>query len=426
MQKVDVRRRTSVRRFAIGAMVIGSVALSGCGSSNSRSSASAAGTPGSSSSGASAPTIPPGPIKIGAALALTGSVSFVDVPQLAGIKLAIKDINAKGGVLGHKLTLVYADTKSNLSQVANTATTVLSEGAEFMIPTLDYDFGGPSARVAGAHKIIAVSTAGDPRFGYQGIGPYMFNVYPASPTEGSAAAQFMAETKGWKDAYVLTDTSFNHPKSVCAAFTHQFTRLGGTVAGSDTFQNADQSIATQITRMRSSLGKVKAIMLCSLPPGGLSALRQIRAAGINVPIVLDAAFDGTFWLGAVPNESNTYVMSTGSVDPTQNTDPEQLKVLQEFKAMTGTNSNFGVGLFTGYSAVQAIAKGIAEANSINSDAVAAKLEQFQNVPLAIGPVTWSAKCHVSLGSPLSVLQIVNGKQKYITRLTPSYVDKSVC
>lgn len=423
MQTID-GVRWATRRIGTGVMVVASIAaLSACGSSDESSKPASAS---SSSSGGSAPAIPEGPIKIGAALALTGPISFVDVPQLAGIQLAITDINAKGGVLGHKLELEYADTKSNLPQVANTATTVLDKGAKFMIPTLDYDYGGPSARVAGARKIISVSTAGDPRFGFKGIGPYHYNVYPASPTEGSAAAQFMAETKGWKDAYILTDTSFNHPKSVCAAFKDQFTKLGGTVAGSDTFQNADQSIATQITRMRGKLSKAKAIMLCSLPPGGVSALRQIRAAGIDLPVALDAAFDGTYWLGAVPNEANTYVMSTGSVDPAENKSPEQQRILEAFKAKTGKDSNFGVGLFTGYSAVQAIAKGVEQAKSIDSAAVAAKLNQFSKEPLAIGPVTWSAQCHVSLGSPETVLQIVKGTQKYITQITPSFVDKAVC
>jgi branched-chain amino acid transport system substrate-binding protein len=423
MQTIDGVRWAS-RRIGVGVMVVASVAaLSACGSSDEGSSSA---SPAKSSSDGAAPPIPEGPIKIGAALALTGPISFVDVPQLAGIQLAIKDINAKGGVLGHPLELEYSDTKSNLSQVANTATTVLDKGAKFMIPTLDYDYGGPSARIAGARKIISVSTAGDPRFGFQGIGPLHYNVYPASPTEGSAAAQFMAEEKGWKDAYVLTDTSFNHPKSVCAAFKDQFTKLGGTVAGSDTFQNADQSIATQITRMRGKLAKAKAIMLCSLPPGGVSALRQIRAAGIDLPIALDAAFDGTYWLGAVPNESNTYVMSTGSVDPAQNKSAEQQRILKAVKAETGKDSNFGVGLFTGYSAVQAIAKGVEEAKSIDSSAVAAKLNQFTEVPLAIGPVTWSEKCHVSLGSPETILQIDKGAQKFVAQINPSYVDKSVC
>jgi len=42
-------------------------------------------------------------------------------------------------------------------------------------------------------------------------------------------------------------------------------------------------------------GKVDAIVFCSYLPGGSSAIRQIRAAGIDLPILASSTFDGTYW-----------------------------------------------------------------------------------------------------------------------------------
>ena len=47
-----------------------------------------------------------GPIKIGAIYNLTGAQAALDVPSANGAKLAIKEINAAGGVLGRQVELV--------------------------------------------------------------------------------------------------------------------------------------------------------------------------------------------------------------------------------------------------------------------------------------------------------------------------------
>jgi branched-chain amino acid transport system substrate-binding protein len=359
-------------------------------------------------------------------LGLTGFVNFYDGPLLEGAKLAVAHINANGGVLGHPLKIITADTKSTPAQIAPAGLQVLDNGAKFVIPTMDYDFGGPAARVANAQKIISMTTAGDPRFGVQGIGPFAFNLYPASPTEGATAAQFAFQNKGWRKVYMLIDTAASHPKTVCSAFAAAFRALGGTIVGQDTFQNGDQSIATQITRMRAALPSAQAIMLCTFAPGGISAIRQIREAGVAAPLILDASFDGTYWLAAVPNENNAYVMSTGAISPGQNDNAEQNAVLAAFKAATHKPAVYGVGLFTGYSAIEALAKAITTAKSIDSTAVKAALEKFQDVPLAIGNVTWTAQCHVPLGEPMSVLKIVGGQEKFVARVRATSVSHAVC
>jgi branched-chain amino acid transport system substrate-binding protein len=412
-----------MKRHATLAMllcIVLSGVLTACGSSGGSKHSSK-----SASSGP--PPIPKGPITIGAPLALTGALNFADGPQLQGIQLAISDINAKGGVLGHKLKLITADTKSDPPTIATAAQSVIDKGAQFMIPTMDYDFGGPAARVAMAHKMIAVTTSGDPRMGLQGIGPYMFNVYPGSPTEGATAAAFAYNFKHWRSVYVLTDETISHAKTVCPAFEKTFKELGGTISGDDTFQGTDQSIATQVTRMRAAASKTDAIMECSLSTGGISALRQIRGGGITQPIILDNAYDGTYWLSALPPKpGQIYVVSLGAVTPGQSQSPLQDHILKSILAKSGKPVSFGVGAFTGYSAVQTIAMGITETKTLDSATIKARLEKFTNVPLAAGSITWTPTCHLPVGKPMQMLQIVNGAEKYLTTITPTNTPKSVC
>ena len=54
-----------------------------------------------------------GPIRIGASLSLTGTYAKLGKNQHEGYQLCIKDLNAKGGLLGRKLEFVVYDDQSH-------------------------------------------------------------------------------------------------------------------------------------------------------------------------------------------------------------------------------------------------------------------------------------------------------------------------
>src|SRR6266540_5987115 len=57
-------------------------------------------------------------IKIGGGFALTGAESSLDLPAANGAKLAVKEINAAGGVLGRQINFIVHDTKYDMSVTA--------------------------------------------------------------------------------------------------------------------------------------------------------------------------------------------------------------------------------------------------------------------------------------------------------------------
>jgi branched-chain amino acid transport system substrate-binding protein len=357
------------------------------------------------------------PIVIAMPLALTGVISFYDQPNLAGAQIAVAQINKKGGVLGRPLKIISADTKSDLGLISGVANSLLEKGANLMIPTLDYDFGGPSARAANAKHIPAISEAGDSRYGLQGIGKYLFNQFP-SGSEAAIGATF-AWNKGWRHPYLLEDPSISYSKTFSENFKYSWAKLGGQLAGEDTFMNSDQSIATQITKMKSLVDqkKVDFIWMGSYAPGGASATKQIRAAGIDLPIIGGAGFDGTFWLGAVPNLKNFYTIAGGV---TSGGDPNKLRaaVYAAYKAKFHKEAPLGEQTLNGYSAVYAFKIAIERAKSIDGPKVVAQLEKFKNEKLPIGNITWTPKCHISKLRALPIVTFVGNKEKFVAEVAP--------
>ena len=151
---------------------------------------------------------------------------------------------------------------------------------QLLLVTGTYDIGAATALPAQPAKIITFSMgAADPKMGTP-TGPYSFTANGAAQSEGILMAEWAYRDKGWRTAFILEDQFIEYTRSGCAGFRAAWRRLAGDdkIVGQDVFRNADPSIAAQITRIRAINPKPDVIFLCSIPPGGASALRQLRAA----------------------------------------------------------------------------------------------------------------------------------------------------
>ncbi len=275
-----------------------------------------------------------------------------------------------------RIQIVEFDNKSEPPLGADGAVDVIGKGAKAILFPSDFDFGAPGAYVAQQKDVVAFSGASDPKFGVQGIGSLAYSGSNASQAQGYMMAEWAYQKKGWKTAYVLLDNTIAFTKSLCGSFATRWTELAGkdNLLGQDTFLNNDSSIAAQITRITSLSKKPDVIFFCSYAPGGPSAIRQLRAAGISAPIVTGESLDGDYWIGAVPDLSNFYVTSYGSKygdDP----DAEVNAFFKRFETKFNRKADVSYGL-RGYSIVQAWAIAANKANSLEGSKVAAVLDTF--------------------------------------------------
>ena len=247
-------------------------------------------------------------IVIGFATSTSGFMVPYDDNPTKMAQVFIDDINAKGGLLGKKLKAVFADAKSDRVEGVRAAQEVLRQGADLVFGSCDYDYGSPAVFEAQkAGKIAVYICAEDPKAGI--AGPNVFTTSAVAQAQGVAMADWGYDKRNIRSAYVLLDDFDEYNKSVCAGFDWRFPKKGGKIVGRDTFKNGDASIASQVTRIREAAAakKIDAIMMCSFPPGGASALRQIRAAGVDLPVLSDSAMDGTYWLNSVPGLTEFYI-----------------------------------------------------------------------------------------------------------------------
>ena len=353
-------------------------------------------------------------VTVGFAIALSGFVAPYDDGPYKAAKLAIEDINAKGGLLGRKIVEVAADTASDPAQGATAATDVLSKNAELVMVTCDFDFGAPAALVAQSQNKIAFSScAADAKFGVQGIGPNAYTMATATNHQGAILAEFAWNTLGKRNVYILNDLQVEYNKALCSNFEKRWRELAGGegVSGYDEYNAGnDTVIAAQVSRMKDAEAKSDVIMFCGAINGG-SYVRQIRAAGIGLPMITGESMDGTYWLEAVPDLSEFYNLTYGRIhgdDP----NPRINDFVAKFTTSYGEAPVTGHAL-TGYGVIEAWARAVEAAGSFEADAVRAKLDAFSGEDLLVGKTSFTSDLHINNNRPMTIIKIDGGKASAI-------------
>lgn len=346
---------------------------------------------------------------IGFAVALSGGFQPYDESGTKMAELVIDQINQGGGLLGRQLKTVMADTKSDRVEGVRAAKDVLAAGAELMIVTCDYDFGAPAALEAQKAGVAVVSIcAGDAKMGPVGIGPMAFSANRAGPVDGAMMAKWGRETKGFQKAYMITDQTIDYSKSQCAGFEWGWQDLGGTLTGKDTFSAADSTVAAQVSALSAAVqkGDVDVVMLCTFLPNGASVLRQIRAAGIDVPIMSGEAMAGSFWTDAVPGLSDFYTAQYAGVsnDPR----PEVQELLKQFEAKHNAPL-VEPSAFPIYAWLNLWRDAVTAAGTTEGKAIVAALEGSKDLKTLFGPYNFTSTLHIQDRSDIAVVGLKDGK-----------------
>jgi branched-chain amino acid transport system substrate-binding protein len=226
-------------------------------------------------------------------------------------------------------------------------------------------------------------------------------------TEGAAGAEWGFEKQGYKTAYLLWDNTLDQNKQASAAFKERYKALGGTLVGEDTFKQEDQSIAAQVTRIKSLKPQPDFIYMSSYQPGFAKALKQVRAAGITAPIVGGSDLDGDYWKSAVPNLSDVYFTAYASIygdDPNAKVND----LVARYKKSTGKTPDVSAFL-TGYATVQALEQAIKKTGgSTEGKAMTDQMQKFNNEQFIL-TTTYTPEWHISLKREVRILQIQKGK-----------------
>jgi neutral amino acid transport system substrate-binding protein len=187
----------AIRLAALAAA--GSLALAACGSSSDGTATAPATTPATSTSATTSAPATATPtddkcsasdttsLRIGELLPVTGSLAFLNPPEVAGVGLAVSDLNAAGGVNGQKVCYDLQDSSDSdhLSVSTKSAKTLVANKDQVVIGAASSTVSLNVVDYFAAHKTVEISPANTSST-LSGYSPWYFRTAPPDSVQGSA------------------------------------------------------------------------------------------------------------------------------------------------------------------------------------------------------------------------------------------------
>jgi len=416
------RRRSGRAIFTLAAVGLTALAV-GCGGGDDGGSATAG--DGGAGSGE-------GPIKIGFAVADSGPIAPYDIEPTQAAQLRVDEINAAGGVLGRRLEIVKRNTQSDKALSTNVANELLGEGVVAIVASCDFDYGSPAAIAAQAAGVPGISLcASDPKFAdTTTIGNMAFSFAPGSDVEATTDAEW-AWDRGWRNVYVLQDENIEYTKALGRYFKARWEQLGGRIVGEDSFPGGDNvNIRAQAARL-ARVEDADFIYIPTWNPAGPAAIRQLRAAGVRLPIVGPSALDGDLLLSTVGDASDIYFNPYACFVYCEGGRGRSLdRFVADFEAKTGRKPSTAYDL-AGYNLISALAQAIETARSTDGEAIVRAMETMGPVETPTEPFAVARPgCHKPTDMPLSFVEMRDGRLTFLesvrARSIPDIGDGNGC
>ena len=354
-------------------------------------------------------------IVVGMAVAQTGWMEAYDGEGTKMAQMYFEKLNEEGGLLGKQIKVLVADTKTDRVEGAKVGQTMVQEGADLMLVSADYDYGAPAALQAQKAGIVSFFLgASDPKAGVLGVGPFSFTSANAAQLEGATMADWGYQEKGFRKGYSLVDESIEYNKSICAGYDWIMgAKDDAEIVGTDTFKGLDPVISTQITRMSDAIasGGVDHIMLCSTNPGAASALRQIRAAGIDLPVFGGTSMDGSYWTEAVPGLKDFYVPSLALTKDDPRASVNEVTEAYAAKYGAGPASQYAYLI---YGMLDMWVAAVKEAETTDAAAVVEVMNGFDSFETTVGLRKLTPELHIQTEIPMLVTSYEGGEQTLVT------------
>jgi len=370
----------------------------------------------------SQPTAAPAaePIKIGAIYNLTGAQASLDVPSANGAKLAVKEINDAGGVLGRKLDLVLYDGKTDAATIGNAATQLIeSDKVVAMLGFSDTDMVLAAAPIAAkAGLVFVTSGATSPKLPEQ-VPDYLFMSCFGDNVQAAAGAEYAYGTLKAHTTYLLIDKGMEYTLLLGKYFKERFTELGGQVVLEDTYQTGDKDFSAQITRLK-GLGTMPDMLYIASGPDDVGTIvKQFRDAGVDQPIVGGDGYDTPLLVEIAGQGTEKVYFSTHSLmDPSLGTEAVK-KFMAAYQAeFKNPPENAFAGL--GYDTVKLLADAIGRAGSTDPKAIREALAKTKDLPGVTGAITFQPGSRIPQKG-VTVILVKDGKFTLAAEVVPQKV-----
>ncbi|MBI2719288.1 MAG: branched-chain amino acid ABC transporter substrate-binding protein [Rhizobiales bacterium] len=321
-------------------------------------------------------------IKIGVAGPITGQYASFGEQLKRGAEMAVKDLNAAGGVNGEKLTLEVGDDACDPKQAVAVANQMVSKGIKFMAGHFCSGSSIPASAVYAEEGIVQITPAStNPKFTEQGL--WNTNrVVGRDDAQGLVAGNFLAKTFKGKKIAILDDKS-PYGKGLADETRKALNAAGVKETMNESYTAGEKDYTALVSKMKDA--GIDAVYVGGYHTEGGLILRQMREQGMTAQMISGDAFNtAEFWTIAGPaGEGMIFTFA-----PEPRNIPAAKAVVEEFKA-----ENYDPEGYTlyAYAAIQAWAQAATATKGTDGKAISKWLRAGNTLKTVLGDISLNEK-----------------------------------
>ncbi|MBI3027465.1 ABC transporter substrate-binding protein [Candidatus Woesearchaeota archaeon] len=338
--------------------------------------------------------------KIGVMYPLTGDGAAYGIPIQKATIIAADEINAKGGINGNQLRLIFEDSKCNPGDGNSAAQKLINIDKVKMI------IGGVcsgetlgAVPITQAAKVILISP-GATSPAITSAGDYVFRVAPSDSYAGVVASNYASTDLHAKKAALITEAT-DYAQGLREVFKTNF-KKSGTIVADEIYNPDDTDFRTQITKVKAANPDIIYLVPQTIPKAEL-LVKQIREQGLKQQLLTAEVIVSQ--ADAIKKNAALYDNIIGIMQKFDENNPKAAIMLAQYKKQTGQEASLPSYMAGAYDIVYLLADAISK-NGYDSDKIKDYLYAVKDYDGAVGKLTIDEN-----GDPImnySIKKITNG------------------
>lgn len=349
-------------------------------------------------------------IVIGEYDSLTGSDATFGLSSNKGVRLALDEVNAAGGVKGKKVSLVTLDDQGKNEEAASAVTRLITQNnVTAIIGGVASGRSKAAAPIAQSRKVPFVSPAST-NPDVTKVGDYVFRICFIDPFQGLVMAKFAHENLKIKKAAILRDVKNDYSVGLADVFAAEFAKRGGEIVADLSYQAGDIDFKAQLTQIRSKNPEAIYIPGYYTEVGLIS--QQARQLGLKVPLMGGDGWDSDKLseIGKEAINGNYY----SNHYTTESTDPAVTEFIKKFKAKYNETPDALAAL--GYDAAKILVAAIERSPDLSGKSIRDELAKTTDFPGVTGKITLNENRDAVKSAV--IIQVDGKNRKFVTTISP--------